>query len=91
MQVIENEFIDKNYTPEHPFFKYSLDFAWIHKKRVIEIDGEQHERFEEQKRRDKEKDYLLAKEGWSLLRMKWKDIYNDTEGSIATLKRFIDN
>ena len=42
MQVIENEFSDKNYVRERPFHRFSLDFAWEHKKKCIEIDGGQH-------------------------------------------------
>jgi len=42
MEVIKNEFFDKNYSYEHPLGIYSLDFAWIHKNKCIEIDGEQH-------------------------------------------------
>jgi len=40
MKVIENEFEDKNYTREYPFHRFSLDFAWIEKKKCIEIDGD---------------------------------------------------
>ena len=32
MQVIANEFTDKNYVRERPFHRFSLDFAWEHKK-----------------------------------------------------------
>jgi very-short-patch-repair endonuclease len=39
MCVIKNEFKDKNFVREYPFIKYSLDFAWPHKKICIEIDG----------------------------------------------------
>ena len=42
MQVIEKEFEDKNYLREMPFHRFSLDFAWKHKKKCIEIDGKQH-------------------------------------------------
>ena len=90
MQVIANEFQDKAYTREYPFHKYSLDFVWLHKKKVIEIDGEQHDRFPEQKARDNAKDALLKKEGYDLLRLRWKDIYNDTKLFIAFMKQFID-
>lgn len=90
MKVIENEFVDKDYKREFCFIKYSLDFAWVHKKRVIEIDGEQHERFEEYKNRDKEKDKLLQKNGWKVFRIKWKDMYNDTKYWINKAKMFID-
>lgn len=44
MQVVENEFTDKQYAREFPFHRFSLDFVWLHKKRCIEIDGEQHYR-----------------------------------------------
>ena len=52
MRVIENEFADKNYVRERPFHRFSLDFAWEHKKKCIEIDGKQHEVFQEQIERD---------------------------------------
>lgn len=90
MKVIENEFVDKEYKREMPFDRYSLDFAWGHKKKVIEIDGQQHERFEEQKLRDVNKDILLAAAGWQVLRIKWKDIFNDSEKFIKIAKDFID-
>lgn len=89
--VIENEFQDKNFKREFPFYKFSLDFAWIDKKRCIEIDGEQHDRSEEQKRRDLEKDTLLKENGWELLRMPWKEVYKDTKLWIEKARAFIDN
>lgn len=91
MQVVENEFEDKQYKREYPFSKYSLDFVWLHKKRVIEIDGEQHDRFPEQKVRDIAKDSLLAQEGYEVLRLRWKDICGNTKEYIQQMKEFIDN
>lgn len=73
MRVIENEFSNKNYIREFPFYRYSLDFAWPDLKICIEIDGEQHERFEEYKERDIKKDELLKQEGWKELRISWKE------------------
>lgn len=90
MQVIDNEFKDKDYKREYPFHRFSLDFVWLHKKRVIEIDGEQHDRFPEQKARDIEKDRLLVEEGYAILRIRWKDICKDSKGSIQELKEFIE-
>jgi very-short-patch-repair endonuclease len=90
MRVIENEFIDKKYEYEFPFGKYSLDFAWPHKKRCIEIDGEQHIRFEEYKLRDINKDKKLKTEGWLILRILWKDMFNETKKHIEMAKNFID-
>ena len=89
MKVIENEFDDKNYTREYPFSKYSLDFAWQEKKKCIEIDGEQHQRFEEYSNRDKLKDQLLIDSGWQVLRISWKDLYNNTKEKIQEAKNFI--
>lgn len=90
MKVIENEFTDKNYQREMPFIKYSLDFAWPHKKKVIEIDGEQHERFEEYRLRDQQKDELLKEHGWEVLRIKWKDMMANTKIWIKISKEFIN-
>jgi len=90
MKVIENEFDDKNYIREYPIGKYSIDFAWIHLKKAIEIDGEQHQRFDEIKNRDKAKDLILEENGWEVLRIPWKDFYPDTKGKIKEIINFID-
>ena len=90
MSVIKNEFNDKNFKREFSFHKFSLDFAWVEKKKCIEIDGQQHERDEEQKRRDCEKEQLLKEDGWELLRMPWKEVYKDTKIWIEKAKAFID-
>lgn len=90
INVIENEFNNKNYIREYPFHKYSLDFAWVNQKKVIEIDGSQHQRFDEIKKRDNEKELLLLKEGWQLLRIKWSDIFNNPKYWINKSKKFIE-
>lgn len=91
MKVIENEFNDKNYIREYSFSIYSLDFAWTEKRKCIEIDGEQHERFEEYKQRDLKKDTYLSNAGWKILRIKWKDLYHNTKAWIKIAKDFIEN
>ena len=90
MRVIENEFTDKNYVRERPFHRFSLDFAWEHKKKCIEIDGKQHEVFQEQIERDLRKNELLKEEGWQLLRLKWKDVFHEPKKYIQIAKEFID-
>ena len=89
MQVIANEFADKNYVRERPFHRFSLDFAWEHKKKCIEIDGKQHEVFQEQIERDLRKNELLKKDGWQLLRLRWSDIYREPKKYIRIAKEFI--
>lgn len=90
MQVIENEFEDKNYQREFPFHRFSLDFVWIHKKKCIEIDGEQHQKDPKQQERDRNKDNLLKEDGWKLLRLDWKWVCNNTKEAIKLAKDFID-
>jgi very-short-patch-repair endonuclease len=88
--VINNEFRDKDFQTEFPVGIYSLDFAWIHLKKGIEIDGEQHERFDEYRERDLRKDEFCKKAGWEILRIKWKDLYHNTRDQIEIAKKFIN-
>lgn len=90
MKVIENENLDKDFVREMPFHKFSLDFAWPKKKVCLEIDGEQHERFQEQKQRDLEKDELLKEEGWLELRVSWIWICNNSKEFIASISKLLD-
>jgi very-short-patch-repair endonuclease len=89
MKVIDNNFSNKEYTREHPVGIYSIDFAWTELKKCIEIDGEQHQRFEEYRKRDERKDKLLKEEGWEILRIKWKDLYQDPSNWIEKSYQFI--
>ena len=89
MKVIENEFDDKNYIKEYPIENYSIDFAWPKKKLAIEIDGEQHQRFDDVKERDKRKDQILTENGWKILRIEWKKMFKDTKTYINIAKQFI--
>lgn len=88
-KVINNNFYDKNCFTEFNVGVCSIDFAWPHKKLAIEIDGEQHERFEEYKERDKRKDSFLEQNGWKVLRIKWKDMFFDTKTYIKLANDFI--
>jgi Uncharacterized protein conserved in bacteria len=77
--MLHNEFYTeehKHYQTEYPFDRFSLDFAWVSKKLCIEIDGEQHEKLE-YKERDDRKDKLLKDNGWEIIRIKWKDCFNN--------------
>lgn len=88
-KVIENEFEDKNYINEFPLSKYSLDFAWPEKKKAIEIDGEQHQRFQEYRERDERKDLYAKEHGWEILRISWKEMFNNTKHHIEIAYNFI--
>ena len=90
MQVIENEFTDKNYVRERPFHRFSLDFAWEHKKKCIEIDGKQHDVLPGYKERDLRKDKALVDEGWQVLRLPWVEVFNEPKKYIQMARQFID-
>ena len=89
MKVIENEFEDKNYIREYPFNNFSLDFASVDKQRCIEIDGDQHQRFQSYKDRDSRKDKMLQENGWTVLRISWSEMCKDTKQWIQVAKDFI--
>ena len=88
MKIIENEFFDKKYEREFPVGKYSLDFAWPHLMKCIEIDGKQHEVFEQQNK-DKQKDKYLHANGWKVMRVSWKLLCGDTKKHIKEMKEFV--
>lgn len=90
-KVIQNEFADKAYEQEYNVGVYAIDFAWPHKKLAIEIDGAQHERFEEYRLRDARKDKYLEGKGWTILRIRWKDMMNETKKMIQLAKCFVDD
>jgi very-short-patch-repair endonuclease len=92
INVLKNEFgleENKDYQTEFSFHRFSLDFAWPDRKICIEIDGEQHQRFQEQKQRDIEKDKLLKEEGWKELRKSWQDIFNNPKSFIEEVRNII--
>jgi len=87
--VIDAEFNDKNYEREKRIGPYSLDFAWPHKMKYIEVDGQQHYRFNELRQSDIRKDKYLKNLGWTVLRIKWEDCYNNKQHFIKIAKEFI--
>lgn len=85
VDVAEREDIT-GYVRELKFHRFFLDFAWPEKKFCIEIDGEQHQRFEDRKRNDIEKDNLLKEEGWTEIRVSWSWVYNNPQRFIDAVK-----
>ncbi len=89
MEVLKNELNmenGKDYLREMPFNGFFLDFCWPEKKVVIEMDGEQHQRFQEQIERDKRKDDLLEKAGYRELRIPWQDCFHNPKKWIKKIK-----
>ena len=90
-KIIDNEFDDKKYVYNMPFYTWKLDFAWPHKKLCIEIDGSQHERDPILHDSDMRKDAKLAECGWQVLRLRWVDLFHMTQCYIQQAKQFVDN
>lgn len=92
IEVLKNEFnleCGVDYFREVPFHGYFLDFCFIDKKLVIEMDGEQHYRLQEQIERDIKKDALLSQEGYKELRIPWKDCFHNPKKWILELAKFL--
>lgn len=87
-KVIENEFEDKNYIYQYRVGKYSLDFAWPHKKLYIEIDGKQHLNNIEY---DKEREEFLKEKGWLGLRILWCLCFDNPKYYIKQANLFINS
>lgn len=79
-----------SYEYNKPFYKYKLDFAWPDRRLCIEIDGSQHYLIPERKLSDEQKDDLLHKNGWKVLRLKWGYICKNPTQSIEIVKKFLD-
>lgn len=89
-KVIANEFQDKEYKSEVQIGRYRVDFLWEHKRRIIEIDGEQHE-YPDNKKHDEIRDAWLISQGFSVFRISWKWFFHNPQEAIQLAKEFIDN
>lgn len=90
--VLKNELnmeCGKDYTREFPYKGFFLDFCWVDKKLVIEMDGSQHERYPEQIERDIRKDKMLQEDGYLELRIPWKDCCNNKKEYVKKIKDFL--
>lgn len=90
LSIIQNEFDDKNFEYNLPFYRWKIDFAWRQKMLCIEIDGSQHEN-EKQRLSDLEKDKKLKENGWTVLRLPWSFILKNKKQAILIAKNFIDS
>mgnify|MGYP000228815516 CR=1 FL=1 len=73
---------------EHPFKRYSMDFAFIDKKIDVEIDGGTHN-LEKVIMIDKEKERITGDNGWITIRFKDSEIKNEMDSCIIKLKQLL--
>ena len=61
--------------PQYPLRQgYIADFALLDKKIIIEVDGEHWHSGKKQQKKDRFRDYMLKRAGWTTIRIKEKDI-----------------
>jgi len=76
---------------EFPFSIYRADFYFPKHKLVIEIDGEQHVKYDVIRERDKRKDEYLKNHDIKVLRIRWKDVHHNHEVIYDEIKDILNN
>lgn len=89
-QVVDNEFINKSCIQEYHVGSYYLDFAWVDLKKCIEMDGQQHYRFQTHIEHDAKRDKFLINNGWQVLRLSWAVVLKNPKHYIQLAKDFIE-
>ncbi len=69
---------------------YIADFLCKEKRVIIEVDGGIHET-RDQREHDEARDMYLHELGYSVLRIKNEDIYNDIQQTLQRIHRFLQN
>jgi len=68
------------YIPQYPLRQgFIADFALPDRKIIIEVDGERWHGEKKKIRKDKFRDYMLKRDGWTIIRIKEKEITKLTE------------
>lgn len=67
--------------PQHP---YTLDFACLRSRVVIEVDGEAHNRGD-QPQKDEVRDRVMAERGFRTMRLPAYEVLNNMEGCVMAI------
>lgn len=89
-KILNDNGFDKKFLiiREYPVFPFYIDFAFVDLKLAVEIDGSQH-LLVDRKQKDDEKDNLLIKNGWSVLRFTAYDVLHNKEMILLKLNDVI--
>ncbi len=71
---------------QHAIGEYIVDFVFLEKRLIIELDGGHHQR---KKDEDKAREQWLRSEGYKVLRFWNNDILNNMEGVLETIKKHL--
>lgn len=74
---------------EKTMFPFYIDFAFENEKTAVEIDGSQHLE-EERKNMDNQKDQLLIKNGWKVIRISENEIKNNIDNCMRIIQDILN-
>lgn len=70
--------------------RYRLDFAWRKKKVALEFDGKvkyfDFEPTDEAIYKERQREKALAEEGWTFIRIKWQDLFQEHDFKMRVLR-----
>jgi very-short-patch-repair endonuclease len=69
---------------QHPIGPYIVDFVFLERKLIIEVDGGQHQI---RRASDEKRDKWLIREGYTVLRFWNNDVLNNAEGILETIRK----
>ncbi|MCL4766345.1 MAG: DUF559 domain-containing protein [Hyphomicrobiaceae bacterium] len=72
-----------------PIDSHIVDFACLSKRLVIEVDGATHSTSEE-RRRDAERDAYLGRQGFRVMRVWNREIFDNVDGVMDTILAFLN-
>lgn len=73
---------------QHPVSPFVVDFACVGARVVVEVDGAEHGRVE-RAAADLERDAMLARDGWVVVRFRAEDVMRNLEGVLAEISRVL--
>jgi len=68
---------------------FQVDCLWTVQRLVVELDGRAVHRTRRAFERDREKDRLLAVDGWRVVRITWRQLQHDAAQVLADLRRLL--
>lgn len=66
---------------------YEPDFCWPESRVIVEIDGGHHRDDVDQREKDEARDRLLREAGWTIVRIWWRDVWQDLSGVLDKVAR----
>ena len=70
--------------------RFEVDFQWPAARLIVETDGAAFHDNPLARRRDEERDRLLAAAGWTVIRLRWADVTERRTRTLARLQALLD-